>query len=262
MMTMATLHKRTTKAQYVALLWAAALLCVPQGVRCKMGIQPHARVHIIEGGVYIQFTVPDTAGNDFHGFDGHSMFAMSAAGGVRLDRASVLGSVTITGLSSRFDKDMSTESASEFRKGGGFITMCTGIGYSIPHQGRTELEPSLSYCWALHTARLDLLDRETNEILRPVDYRNRDQGIRTGLAARLWDRKVDGERGGNYPRLRLEYSFADVLGGMHVLDVEYKLVEFRRSPKYTMTESLLLVGELAMSAPAKYATVGIGVDIF
>jgi hypothetical protein len=61
----------------------------------------------------------------------------------------------------------------------------------------------------------------------------------------------------------MEYSFADVLGGMHVFGVGYKLLE-HKAPRqeYAWTESLLLVGELVLSSPAKYVTLGVGVDIF
>jgi len=236
-------------------------LCASPCARCKMGIETHLRVHAIEAGVYTQFTVPDTAGNEFHGFDGHSILQMSGAGGLRIGRVSALGSFRFCAATSIFEKDLSTESASELEKGALLVTMRSGVGYSVPRKRRTELEPSLSYCWAWQRARLELQDRDTQQILRPVYCKHSDRGISLGLAVRIWDLNIDDDRSGTYPRFRLEYSFADVLGGMHILGVEYKFLEHGYSPLHEGTQSFLLVGELALSPPAKYVTVGIGVNI-
>ncbi len=261
MMTMATFHKRTTKGLCIALTGIVALLCAPLCVRCELGVEPHFRMHIIKGGIYTQFSVRDTAGEESGVFDGHPMFGIAALGSLRWGRASILGSFTITGLTTYIDKDMGTESASEFRKTAGLTTVRSGVSYSAVRDGRIELEPSVNYCWAWQGARLDLQDRETGEILRPVDYVYPDRGICMGLVFRLWDQTAGSARRDKYGRFRVDYSFADVHDGMHVVDVEYKLVEHERIGLYTITQSLFLVGELALSPSVKYVTVGIGTDI-
>jgi hypothetical protein len=249
------------KALRVTLLWTIALLCASACARSETGVAPHFRLHIIKAGIYTQFGVRDTAGEESGVFDGHPMFGISALGSLRWGRASILGSVTVTGLISYFDKDLGTESASEFRKTGGLTTVRSGVSYSAVRGGRIELEPSLNYCWAWQGARLDLQDRETGEILRPVDYRHPDRGICMGLVFRLWDQTAGSARRDKYGRFRVDYSFADVHDGMHVVDLEYKLVERERIGLYTITQSLFLVGELALSPSVKYVTVGIGTDL-